>query len=137
MIGVIVVAHGMLADAFYQTMEMIIGHQENIETFSINHIDNFDKAKENLRLAINRVNTGYGVIILTDMLGGTPSNLSLSFLKEEQVEVITGINLPMLIKLSDLRKKFKLDALKKELCAYGREKIIVASDLLNKKNCHN
>ena len=136
MVGVIIVAHGMLAVAFYQTMEMIIGHQENIETFSINSLDNFDTAKENLKLAINRVNTGYGVIILTDMLGGTPSNLSLSFLKEEQVEVVTGINLPMLIKLSDLRKKLKLYVLKKELCTYGREKIIAASDLLNQNN-HN
>ena len=134
MVGVIIVAHDKLADAFYNSMEMIIGHQENIETLSINSIDNFEMAKKNLRLAINRVNTGHGVIILTDMFGGTPSNLSLSFLKEEEVEVVTGINLPMLIKLSELRKKLKLDALKKELCLYGREKIIAASDLLNHCN---
>jgi len=131
MIGIIIVAHGTLAQAFLQTMEMIIGPQENCEIICIDSIDKFEQARLDLEQAIKRVDSGSGVIILTDMFGGTPSNLSLSFLKEKKVEVVTGINLPMLLKLQSLRQNHPLEELKKIICSYGREKIVAASDLLS------
>ncbi|MGA1867036.1 MAG: PTS sugar transporter subunit IIA [bacterium] len=131
MIGIIIVAHGNLAQAFLQTMEMIIGPQEGFEIISIDSIDKFEQARQDLEQAIRRVDSGSGVIILTDMFGGTPSNLSLSFLKEKKIEVVTGINLPMLLKLPSLRESHELEDLKTIICRYGREKIVVASDLLS------
>ncbi|MBN2372743.1 PTS sugar transporter subunit IIA [bacterium] len=134
MVGVVIVAHGKLAQAFKEGTELIMGSQEYFEAVSIEAQNKVDLARERLKDAIEKVDQGEGVLILTDMFGGTPSNLSLSFLEERTVEVLTGVNLPMLIKLVNLRQESAtLKLLKEKLCFYGREKIVAASDLLNQK----
>lgn len=132
MIGVVIVAHGQLAHAFKEATELIMGAQEGFIPVSIGEQDKADMATETLQKAIKEADQGDGVLILTDMFGGTPSNISLSFLDEKKIEVLTGVNLPMLIKLMTLRRElFDLALLKEALCKYGREKIVAASDLLN------
>lgn len=134
MVGVVIVAHGKLAQAFKEGAELIMGHQENLKAVSIEAQNKVDLARRRLKEAIEQVDQGEGVLILTDMFGGTPSNISLSFLEERRVEVLTGVNLPMLIKLVNLRQESAtLELLKEKLCLYGREKIVAASDLLNQK----
>ncbi len=134
MIGVVIVAHGQLAHAFKEGTELITGAQKNFMAVSVGAQNKVDMAREKLKEAIAQVDQGDGVLILTDMFGGTPSNMSLSFLEEKRIEVLTGVNLPMLIKLVNLRQESPdLESLKEELCIYGREKIIAASDLLNHK----
>ncbi len=134
MIGVVIVAHGQLALAFKEVTELILGPQENFMAVSVMANDKSDLARKNLRQAIAEVNQGEGVLILTDMFGGSPTNLSLSFLEESNIEVLTGVNLPMLIKLMSLRQEpVNFKSLKEKLCIYGREKIIAASELLNQR----
>ena len=132
MIGVVIVAHGQLAHAFKEATELIMDAQEGFIAVSIGAQDKADLASEALQRAIRQADQGDGVLILTDMFGGTPSNISLAFLDEKRVEVLTGVNLPMLIKLMTLRRELvDLELLKETLCKYGREKIVAASDLLN------
>jgi PTS system mannose-specific IIA component len=132
MIGVIIVAHGELAHAFKNATELIMGEQKFFTAISVGEQDKVGLARKELKEAITLVDQGDGVLILTDMFGGSPSNISLSFLEERKVEVLTGVNLPMLIKLMNLRKESKnMELIKEELCLYGREKILAASDLLN------
>ncbi|MGA1795030.1 MAG: PTS sugar transporter subunit IIA [bacterium] len=134
MIGVVIVAHGQLAHAFKEATEMIMGTQGNFIAVSVGAQEKVDYASRKLKEAIAKVDEGSGVLILTDMFGGTPSNLSLSFLDENRVEVLTGVNLPILLKLMSLRNETEdLDVLKEALCRYGREKIIAAGDLLNRR----
>jgi len=134
MTGVVIVAHGQLAHAFKEATEMIMGTQRNFIAVSVEAQEKVDCASKKLKEAIAKVDEGDGVLILTDMFGGTPSNLSLSFLEERRVEVLTGVNLPILLKLMSLRNETEdLDVLKETLCRYGREKIIAASDLLNQR----
>lgn len=134
MVGVVIVAHGKLAESFKESIEFITGQQESFEAVSIEAQNNVDLARQRLKNAIERVDQGEGVLILTDMFGGTPTNLSLSFLEEKRIEVLTGVNLPMLIKLVNLRmESANLERLKEELCKCAREKIIVASDLLHQR----
>ena len=111
-----------------------MGNQEKFRAVSIEAQEDVNLASEKLRKAIKEVDQGHGVLILTDMFGGTPTNLSLSFLEEKKVEVLTGVNLPILIKLISLRQEITdLELIKERLCVYGREKIVAASDLLNHK----
>ena len=134
MVGIVIVAHGGLAQAFKEVTELIMGPQESLEAVSIGAQNKVNLTRERLKDTIKQADQGDGVLILTDMFGGTPSNLSLSFLEQSSIEVLTGVNLPMLIKLVTLRKEsVSLESLKERLCVYGREKIVASSDLLNNK----
>ena len=131
MIGVVVVTHGQLATELVNAAETIVGDLPQFAAVSIGWHDDVDDAREEIRQAIARVQGPEGVLILTDMFGGTPANLGLTFLEADRVEVITGVNLPMLIKLSSLRPaQPELLAVARELRETGRNAIHVASDLL-------
>ena len=103
MIGLVLVTHGSLAKEFQLALEHVVGPQEQIETISIGPDDDMEQRRQDILDAIGRVNTGTGAVILTDMFGGTPSNLAISLLDKPNVEVVAGMNLPMLIKLASLR----------------------------------
>ncbi len=135
MIGILVVTHGRLASELVTAAEMIVGEIPNVTAVSIGWYDDPDEAQEEIRNAIERVGGSQGTVVLTDMFGGTPSNLSLAFLEKDRVEVITGVNLPMLIKLVSLREGEQVDlgAVAQEISAQGKESIYVASDLLAAK----
>ena len=132
LVGVVIIAHGNLAEALLASSKLIVGPQKKMKAFSVDANKGADKMLKSIREAIEEVDSGFGVLILTDMFGGSPSNLSLSFLSEKRIEVITGVNLPMLIKLSSCRQGHSLEEIKEIIYQYGREKIIVASDLLHK-----
>ncbi len=129
MIGVVVVTHGQLATELVNAAETIVGDLPQFTAVSIGWHDDVDDARDEIRQAIARVQ-GSGVLILTDMFGGTPANLGLTFLEANRVEVITGVNLPMLIKLASLQQSSDLPAVARELRDAGRSAIWVASDLL-------
>ncbi len=129
MIGVVVVTHGQLATELVNAAETIVGDLPQFTAVSIGWHDDVDDARDEIRQAIARVQ-GSSVLILTDMFGGTPANLGLTFLEANKVEVITGINLPMLIKLASLQQSNDLPAVARELRDAGRNAIWVASDLL-------
>lgn len=130
LIGVVVVTHGQLATELVNAAETIVGDLPRFSAVSIGWHDDVDAAREQIRLAIERVRGEAGVLLLTDMFGGTPSNLALTFLEEGLVEVMTGVNLPMLIKLASLRGSSDLLAVARDMCEHGRHAIWVASDLL-------
>jgi PTS system mannose-specific IIA component len=131
-IGVVVVTHGQLATELLNAAEMIVGDLPRFVALSIGWHDEVTAAREALERAIERARDGgdIPVLILTDMFGGTPSNLGLSFLEDGRVEVVTGVNLAMLIKLARTSHHGDLLALARELVEDGREAIRVASDLL-------
>lgn len=128
MIGVVICTHRNLARALVETAEMIVGDFPSIETVSVEPEDGMEAILGSLRAAISTVDQGNGVILLCDMLGGTPSNLSLSFLSDK-VEVITGVNLPMLLKLYSVREG-PLQEVAEEVSAGAKEGIRVAGALL-------
>ena len=130
MIGVVVVTHGQLAIELVNAAEMIVGDLPQFTAVSIGWHEDVNDAREEIAQAIERVRGGSGVLILTDMFGGTPSNLGMTFLHKDQLEVITGVNLPMLIKLASLRTSQDLLAVAREMRDHGRNAIWVASDLL-------
>lgn len=130
MIGVVVVTHGHLAIELVNAAEMIVGDLPQFTAVSIGWHDEMNDAREEIVQAIERVRGQEGVLLLTDMFGGTPSNLGMTFLETNRVEVITGVNLPMLIKLSSLRSSQDLLAVAREMREHGRNAIWVASDLL-------
>ena len=130
MIGMVLVTHGRLAIEFRAAMEHVVGPQQQVETITIGPEDDMDQRRSEIVAAVNRVDTGDGVVILTDMFGGTPSNISLSFLEEHRIEVVTGINLPMLIKLATLSEDKPVEELATFVKEYGRRNISVASELL-------
>jgi mannose PTS system EIIA component len=129
-IGVVVVTHGQLATELLNAAETIVGDLPRFTAVSIGWHDDVDAAREQIGRAISRVQGPNGVLLLTDMFGGTPSNLALTFLAAEQVEVITGVNLPMLIKLSSVRASPGLLAVAREMREHGRHAIWVATDLM-------
>ena len=131
MIGVIVVTHGQLAIELVKAAEMIVGDLPQFVAVSIGWHDDVTVAREEIARAIERVQGPAGVLILTDMFGGTPSNLGLTFLETNRVEVITGVNLPMLIKLAGLQSSSDPLAVAREMRENGRNAIWVASDLLH------
>ena len=133
MIGLVLVTHGRLAEEFRNAVEHVVGPQENFETVSIGADDDMEKRRRDIVDAVARVVRGSGVVVLTDMFGGTPSNLAISVMEAGRVEVIAGMNLPMLIKLSSVRKADKLAAAVEEAQAAGRKYINVASQLLATK----
>ena len=131
MIGVVVVTHGQLAAELVNAAEAIVGDLPRFAAVSIGWHDDTDDARDEIRQAIARLQSDSGVLVLTDMFGGTPTNLGLSFVEPDRVEVVTGVNLPMLIKLSSLRPaQPELLAVARELRETGRNAIHVASDLL-------
>jgi PTS system mannose-specific IIA component len=130
MIGVVVVTHGQLANELVNAAEMIVGDLPRFTAVSIGWHDDVNDAREDIARAIERVNAESGVLVLTDMFGGTPSNLGMTFLEKDRVEVITGVNLPMLIKLASLGSSDDLRAVAGEMREHGRNAIWVASDLL-------
>jgi len=129
-IGVVVVTHGQLATELLNAAEAIVGDLPRFAAVSIGWHDDMDDAREEIRQAIARLQGEGGVLLLTDMFGGTPTNLGLSFVEPDRVEVVTGVNLPMLIKLTSLRSSQDLLAVARELRETGRNAIHVASDLL-------
>jgi mannose PTS system EIIA component len=130
MIGLVIVTHGRLAEEFVLAMEHVVGPQSAVEAICIGPEDDMEKRRQDILMACNRVNSGGGVILLTDMFGGTPSNLAISVMEQTKAEVIAGLNLPMLIKLASVRTRQSLeDAV---ACAQeaGRKYISVASYVL-------
>ena len=133
MIGVVVVTHGQLATELLNAAEMIVGDLPRFAAVSIGWHDDVTDAREDIAQAIERVRSDggdSGVLLLTDMFGGTPSNLALTFIETNQIEVITGVNLPMLIKLAGLARSSDLLAVAREMREHGRNAIWVASDFL-------
>jgi PTS system mannose-specific IIA component len=130
MIGVVVVTHGQLATEFVNAAETIVGDLPQFTAVSIGWHDDVQDARAEIATAVGRVQRGAGVLILTDMFGGTPSNLGLSFLETDTVEVITGVNLPMVIKLAGLQNDKPLLDVARAMREQGRNAIWVASDLL-------
>ncbi|HWJ57845.1 MAG TPA: PTS sugar transporter subunit IIA [Vicinamibacterales bacterium] len=130
LVGVVVVTHGQLATELVNAAEMIVGELSGFVAVSIGWHDDVETAREAIAAAIRRVARPAGVIVLTDMFGGTPANLGLPFLAEQQVEVITGVNLPMLLKLAGLRQATSLLHAAQQTRESGRNAIWVASDLM-------
>ncbi|TIU29698.1 MAG: PTS sugar transporter subunit IIA [Mesorhizobium sp.] len=133
MIGLVLVTHGQLAAEFRHAVEHVVGPQDNFETVAIGADDDMEQRRRDIVDAVARVDTGAGVIVLTDMFGGTPSNLAISVMESGRTEVIAGMNLPMLIKLSSIRKGDNMTAALDEAQAAGRKYINVASQLLSSK----
>ena len=130
MIGLVLVTHGRLAAEFVTAMEHVVGPQEAVVQICIGPEDDMEGRRNDIAAAIKAVDTGDGVILLTDLFGGTPSNLAISLMKAERVEVIAGINLPMLIRLASARRTMKIKAAVAAARDAGRKYISVASDLL-------
>ncbi|MBN9250902.1 MAG: PTS fructose transporter subunit IIA [Mesorhizobium sp. 61-13] len=133
MIGLVLVTHGQLATEFRLAVEHVVGPQELFETVAIGADDDMEQRRRDIVDAVGRVDTGSGVILLTDMFGGTPSNLAISVMEAGRTEVIAGMNLPMLIKLSSVRKSDNMALALEEAQAAGRKYINVASQLLASK----
>jgi len=129
-VGVVVVTHGQLAAELVNAAEAIVGDLANIAAVSIGWHDDVEHAREEIGAAIERVATEIGTLVLTDMFGGTPSNLSVTFLQPGRTEVVTGVNLPMLLKLANLREKVDLKAIARTVREHGQSAVWVASDAL-------
>ncbi len=133
MVGVVIAAHGNLAHELLETATFIVGKMQGIVPLTIDPSQGVDELKALIRNAIKKVDTGDGVLILTDMFGGTPSNIALTFLEQEKVDIVTGINLPMLIRLSQCRKGSSLEKVTEEVVLYGKKSINQASQILKRK----
>ena len=134
MIGGIIVSHGKLAEELLNALTIILGETVNIESISIGWYDDVEESKKKINESLKRVNQKNGVVIFTDMFGGTPSNLSFSFLKDNQVEIITGVNLPMLIKFASLQRSNNLREVARKVVEQGKKNIHLASALLRSKS---
>ncbi|HXG64503.1 MAG TPA: PTS sugar transporter subunit IIA [Blastocatellia bacterium] len=133
MIGGVIVTHGQLANELVSAAEMIVGEIRHITAVSIGWHDDVDVARQEIARAIERVNEGAGVVLLTDMFGGTPTNLAASFLGESPVEVVTGVNLPMVIKLANQEENEALADLARRVRDQGQQQINLASEILTPK----
>jgi len=131
MIGIVIVTHSQLGDALIDAAEFILGNRpDTMVSVSIDLKENVDKLRKKIVEGIKKVDKKKGVLILTDMFGGTPSNLSYSFLEEGRVEVISGVNLPILIKAVDIQADMELSDLAQHLEAFGKKSISLASGIL-------
>ena len=130
MIGLVIVTHGRLAEEFLSAMEHVVGRQRAVEAICIGPEDDMERRRQDILAAVERVNDGDGVILLTDMFGGTPSNLAISVMEQTRAEVIAGLNLPMLIKLASVRSRENLQACVAHAQDAGRKYISVASYVL-------
>lgn len=135
MVGIVVVTHGKLADELISVVKFVVSGNPNvkIEGLCLDQGMEFETFTQNIKKAIKKVDEGDGILLVTDMFGGTPSNISLTFLEDKRVEVISGVNLPMLLKLATLSSSVTLDEAVKIAEAAGRDNIIVASKLLDKR----
>ncbi|MBV1700400.1 MAG: PTS sugar transporter subunit IIA [Hyphomicrobiales bacterium] len=133
MIGMVLVTHGHLATEFRSALEHVVGPQKQIETISIGPDDDMEQRRRDIVEAVSRVESGQGVVLLTDMFGGTPSNLAISVMDNAGVEVVAGINLPMLIKLASVRESTPLHLAVNQAQDAGRKYINVASHVLSGK----
>ena len=130
MIGLVIVTHGRLAKEFIFAMEHVVGPQAAVESICIGAEDDMERHRQDILEACERMNGGQGVILLTDMFGGTPSNLAISVMKQTRAEVIAGLNLPMLIKLASVRTRYSLEDAVAAAQDAGRKYISVASYVL-------
>ena len=130
MIGLVIVTHGALAQELRRAAEHVVGPMDAMVTVCIGPDDDLEDARDTIRDAVSSAEAGKGVILMTDMFGGTPSNLSISLLKEANVEVIAGVNLPMLIKLAEARHTNDLNESAKIAKAAGRRYIAIASEII-------
>lgn len=131
MIGLVLVTHGALADEFKLALEHVVGPQEAVETIAIGPDDNMENRREDILKAVDNADDGSGVIILTDMFGGTPSNLAISVMQNRDVEVIAGVNLPMLVKLARVRAEMPIRDAVNLAQEAGRKYINVANSILD------
>ena len=130
MIGLVLVTHGQLASEFIRAMEHVVGPQDQIEAICIGPEDDMEARRNDIAEALGRVDDGSGVIILTDLFGGTPSNLAISLMKSDLIEVIAGVNLPMLIRLEGARRTMDVKSAVAAAREAGRKYISVASEIL-------
>ncbi len=131
MVGILIIGHRNLPETFYNILkDMNPKKLDNVDFINVFPEDNIEKIRDIIAKKIKKINKGDGVLILTDMFGGTPSNLSLTFLNEGEVEVVTGINLPMLLKLLFIRDEYSLLELSKFIANYGTRNICIASKLM-------
>lgn len=130
MIGIVIVTHGDLAREFRAALEHVVGPQDQIATVCIKPDDDMDERRQAILKAIASVDKGEGCVVLTDMFGGTPSNLAISVMEEKRVEVIAGINLPMLVKLARVREERPIEEAIKLAQEAGQKYIHVASQVL-------
>ncbi len=133
MIGMVLVTHGHLATEFRAALEHVVGPQRAIETITIGPEDDMEQRRQDIVAAVANVDSGRGVVLLTDMFGGTPSNLAISVMDRTRVEVVAGINLPMLIKLASVRDTSSLEQAVTQAQEAGRKYIYIASRVLNGK----
>ena len=129
-IGIVIVTHYRLGEEFLQALRLIVPEAPEFRAVSIDPSQSVEEMRDDISIALGAADRGDGVLVLTDMFGGTPSNISLSFLDEHQVEVVTGVNLPMLIKLATMAEPDSLEGLAAFIKEYGRRNISVASELL-------
>lgn len=134
MIGLVLVTHGRLAEEFKAALEHVVGPQEQVETISIGPDDDMEQRRQDILAAVDAANSGKGVVLLTDMFGGTPSNLAISVMDSKSVEVVAGVNLPMLIKLASVRADRELAQAVDEARQAGQKYISVASQVLSGQN---
>jgi PTS system mannose-specific IIA component len=130
MLGLLVVSHGRLAEELVNAVRTIVGPVEALEAVSIGWNDDVEESSRRIRDAVRSVDCGQGVLLLTDMFGGTPTNLALSLHEPGRVEIVTGVNLPMLIKFANLREQLKLQEAADRIARQGREAIQVAAHYL-------
>ena len=130
MIGMVLVTHGALANEFKSALEHVVGPQEQVETIAIGPEDNMESRRDDILAAVDNADTGDGVVILTDMFGGTPSNLAISVMQNRPVEVIAGVNLPMLVKLARVRSEMPIKQAVDLAQEAGRKYINVAKSIL-------
>ncbi len=131
MIGLVLVTHGRLAQEFQAALEHVVGVQAQLATICIEPDDDMEQRREDILSAVKSVNDGSGVVLLTDMFGGTPSNLAISVMDGAFIEVVAGVNLPMLIKLASIRSDLKLADAVEEARKAGQKYISVASQVLS------
>ena len=130
MIGLVLVTHGQLADELVNALEHVVGTQENIVSVCIGPDDDMERRRSDILKSVKKVNDGAGVIVLTDMFGGTPSNLAISIMDKVPIEVIAGVNLPMLVKLTSIRNTLSLGEAVARAQEAGKKYINIASQLL-------
>jgi len=134
MIGVVIVTHCHLAEELICAAQLVVGEElKQFQAVSVEPKDGSEEIREKILAAIRKVDRGQGVLILTDMYGGTPSNISLSFLEDKKIEVITGVNLPMLLKLATYHDNLDLEQLAAFITDYGQKNINLASEVLKKR----
>jgi len=130
MLGLLVVTHGRLAEELVNAVRTIVGSVDALEAVSIGWNDDVEESSRRIEAAANRVDCGQGVLLLTDMFGGTPTNLALSLHEQGRIEIVTGVNLPMLIKFANLREQLELQEAAERIAQQGREAIQVAAHYL-------